>query len=180
MSGSIDINAGIKCFGCGAVNWPTARSCMRCTAQLDGQWQMESQFRSYALAGDAFTIGKSFSQKVARFFEIADYILLIPGTLGLLYSLGLFPVGTIIVGGWYALGCLLLRGFYRHSRGRMKPSEAVWLWGFTFAYNLIDLLIIIGATRGQINALYIWPILVLQLSLTSFIKDRQLMRTRTH
>lgn len=180
MSTSGDIGAGIKCFGCGAINWPTARSCMRCTAMLEGQVQLERQFRSYALAGDAFTVGKSFSQKVARFFEIVDYVLLLPATLGLLYSLMLFPIGPIIVGGWYTLGCLLLRGFYRHSRGRMKTSDAVKLWSFTFIYNLIELLVIIGASEGHLNALYIYPILVLQLSLTSLVKDWQQMKAVVH
>lgn len=159
------MTAGIKCFSCGTVNWPTAHACMSCATQL-GYVRVSNVYQ-----GNAFPVYKSFSQKVARFFEIVDYILLLPATLGFLYSLMLFPVGPMIVGGWYALGVLLLRGFYRHSRGQLTNKEAVRLWGFTFGYNLIDLLVLVVITRGELNLLYVWPILVLQLSLTSLIKD---------
>lgn len=159
------MTTGIRCFNCGVVNWPTAHACMRCATQLD--YGRVSNFDG----GNAVLFRRNFSQKVARFFEIVDYVLLLPATLGFLYSLMLFPVGPLIIGGWYALGCLLLRGFRLHSRGRMSNTDAARLWGFTLGYNLIELLVLAVITRGEINVLYIWPILVIQLSLTSLVKD---------
>jgi hypothetical protein len=164
-SGNSYMTTGIQCFSCGTINWPTAHACMSCATQL-GYGRVSNVYQ-----GNAFPVYKSFSQKVARFFEIVDYVLLLPATLGFLYSLMLFPIGPLIIGIWYALGCLLLRGFYRHSRGLMSQSDAVCLWGFTFGYNLIELLALAVITRGELNILYVWPILVLQLSLTSLIKD---------
>jgi hypothetical protein len=143
---------------------------MRCTAPLERQF-VNNVYNANAYNAQAYTFQRNFSQKVARFFEIADYILLLPATLGLLYSLMLLPIGPIIIGGWYALGVLLLRGFRRHSRGQMSNDDAVKLWSFTFGYNLIELLVLIGVTGGTVNFLYVWPILVLQLLVTALIKD---------
>ncbi|MDX6693244.1 MAG: hypothetical protein QOF02_847 [Blastocatellia bacterium] len=164
-SGNNYMTAGIKCFNCGVVNWPTAHACMSCATQLD-YGRVANVY-----SGNVVPVRKSFSQKVARFFEITDYILLLPATLGFLYSLMLFPIGPLIIGGWYALGCLLLRGFRRHSRGQMSSSDAVRLWSFTFGYNLIELLVLLVMTNGKLSILYVWPILVLQLSAHAFIKD---------
>ena len=169
MTEIIETTNGIKCQACGTLNWPTAMSCMSCTATLEQRPVRKVLFSSF---------GKmSFSQKVARFFEITDYVLLIPATAGLLYSLFLFPFLPMIVGSWYFAGCLLLRGFFRHSRGRLSDKGITQLWLATIGYNLVDLVLtLMVANSSRDNFFYLftlWPLFVILLSATALMKEKQ-------
>lgn len=77
---------------------------------------------------------KTVSQKIARVFEIADYILLVPSTLGLAASLilggGAIAVFTIYVG-----GVVLLVGYFKHSRGKLSAGGVRALWIGTILFN---------------------------------------------
>ncbi len=90
---------------------------------------------------------KSLSQKIARLFEIVNYILLIPTTFieifalfygaALIFSAGataiLFFVPSTLA---YSFGGLLLYGYYKHWRGEISEHYAVWLWIGTIIFNL--------------------------------------------
>ncbi|HEX8493995.1 MAG TPA: hypothetical protein VF658_14205 [Pyrinomonadaceae bacterium] len=173
MTEIIETNVGIRCQMCGVVNWPTALACMNCTTTLDKR-PARAMF-SYSTLG-----AMSFSQKVARFFEIADYLLLTPAIVGLLFSLmivGNAPWFTLIIAVSFAAGCYLLIGFFRHSRGRLNDSEISRLWYATIVYNFIDLiatLLIAGASRDEFFYLYsLWPLLVIILSAMALSRERQ-------
>lgn len=164
MTEIIETNVGIKCQMCGVVNWPTALACMGCNATLDKRPAREM------LAYPAID-AMSFSQKVARFFEITDYLLLVPAIAGLLLSLvalGSAPWFTLIIAASFAAGCYLLSGFFRHSRGRLSEAKVSRLWGATIVYNVLDLivtLLIVNASRDKVfYILALWPMLVILLS----------------
>jgi hypothetical protein len=82
---------------------------------------------------------KTYSQKVARVFEVIDYFLLFPAAIGALVS-----VFALMAGSAYALltlavltvGIILMVGYFKHSRGRLdeKYFSALWLTsaGFNF------------------------------------------------
>jgi hypothetical protein len=169
MTEIIETTNGIQCQTCGTINWPTALACMNCTATLERRPARKVLFP---------TLGRmSYSQKVARFFEITDYLLLIPATMGLLYSLALFPVLPMIVGSWYAAGCLLLHGFFRHSRGRLSDKGVTMLWLATIGYNLVDLVLTLKAADGSRDSIFylftLWPLLVIILSASALLKEKQ-------
>jgi hypothetical protein len=102
---------------------------------------------------------KTFSQKAARVFEIAGYLLLIPATLWLLVSFMLvlmaissfrleniqfqilILIGTLTPSFIYILGVLLLTGYFKHSRGTFGENKITPLWIGTLLYNLLPLLI---------------------------------------
>jgi hypothetical protein len=164
MTEIIETTAGIKCRMCGVVNWPTALACMGCNATLDKRPARE-------MFADSAIGAMSFSQKVARFFEIADYLLLVPAIVGLLLSLFALrsaPWFTLVIAASFAAGCYLLSGFFRHARGRLSDAKVSRLWGATIVYNLIDLivtLLIVNASRdGVYYVLALWPMLVILLS----------------
>ena len=91
---------------------------------------------------------KSLSQKIARVFEIVNYILLIPTSFieifvlfygaQLLFSAGLtvllFFIPTTLA---YGFGGLLLYGYFKHWRGEISQVYAVWLWIGTIVFNLL-------------------------------------------
>lgn len=173
MTEIIETNVGIRCQMCGIVNWPTALSCMGCTATLDKR-PARAMF-SYSTIG-----AMSFSQKVARFFEIVDYLLLAPAIVGLMFALmlaGSAPWFTMIIAVSFAAGCYLLSGFFRHSRGRLSDAKIPRLWGATIVYNLIDLiatLLFAGASRdGSFYLLSLWPLLVIILASMALSSERQ-------
>lgn len=83
---------------------------------------------------------KTYSQKIARVFEIVDYILLVPAILGVLLATLIFSGATLIVYGVFISGVLLLIGYRRHSRGNLSPENMTALWMGTAIYNFILLL----------------------------------------
>lgn len=94
---------------------------------------------------------KTYSQRIARVFEIICYVLLAPTILGLIY-----PVFFLIIGALarsaemfffgfipfltVAPGIVLLFGYFKHSRGRLKEKNIPALWIGTAVYNFLLLL----------------------------------------
>ena len=97
---------------------------------------------------------KSLSQKIARVFEIVNYILLIPTTLIELFTL-LYGLIMVLAGGFvvlllivfitliYSFGGLLLYGYFKHWRGEISQVRAVWLWIGTIIFNLIPVALLL-------------------------------------
>src|SRR5688572_23218851 len=83
---------------------------------------------------------KTYSQKIARVFEIADYILLVPATFGVLAATLGFNGVTLIIYVVFIVGLILLIGYRRHWRGNLSPENLTALWIGTIVYNLILLL----------------------------------------
>lgn len=83
---------------------------------------------------------RTYSQKVARAFEIADYILLIPAGFGVLLATLIFSPFTLLVYGFFIAGVVLLVGYYKHSRGKLGEDHISALWIATAVYNSILLL----------------------------------------
>ena len=83
---------------------------------------------------------KTYSQKIARVFEIVDYILLLPAIPGVLLATLAFSALTFIVYGVFIVGVLLLVGYRRHARGALGPENFSMLWIATAVYNFILLL----------------------------------------
>ena len=83
---------------------------------------------------------KTYSQKIARVFEIADYILLVPAILGILLATLFFSGATLVVYGIFIAGIILLVGYRRHWRGDLDPENLTKLWSGTAVYNSILLL----------------------------------------
>lgn len=176
MKDIIETTTGIRCDMCGVVNWPTAMSCMRCTATLDKRTQPAAL--SSPLSGE-----RTFSQSLARFFEVVDYILLAPacyGMLALAVIAGSAPFMATGIVVWFVAGCLLLRGFFRHSRGRLSDSGVSTLWLATIGYNLVDLIITVVIASNSDKGFYyfaLWPLLVIILSATALSTERQRLTT---
>lgn len=165
-----EITGGIRCGMCGVINWPTALCCMGCNTALDTRPPRKI---APGKAGDL-----SFSQSLARFFEIIDFILLIPAGYGLFLSLMFVvaaPFLALAIWGWFAAGCFLLRGFFRHSRGRLKETEVSALWWLTMCYNLVDLAIVwaIAAQGNNMTFFYLglWPLLVVVFSAMALVSE---------
>jgi hypothetical protein len=177
MADIIESTAGVECRWCGVVNWPTALACMGCNATLDKSPRQ-------ALASYAGSQPMTYSQKVARFFELTDYLLLVPATYGLAMAMMLVVYapwfGLSILGG-YVAGCFLLRGFFRHSRGRLSDSKTSLLWRATIAYNMIDLFITLFIAESGRNGqtfylMSLWPLLVIVLSTTALLSENERLR----
>lgn len=109
---------------------------------------------------------KTFSEEIARFFEIADCIFfLIPNTLllasNLIYIVIVllfypYQIGTgfywfigfvLLLLVRYVWGCLLFYGFFQHSRGILSKSKIKWLWIGTIAYSMTNLGFILWTLR---------------------------------
>ncbi len=91
---------------------------------------------------------KTYSQKIARVFEIADYILLLPAIFGVLMATLMFGGATLIVYGIFTGGVILLVGYRRHSRGNLSPENLTALWLGSAIYNFILLLpCLLGASK---------------------------------
>jgi hypothetical protein len=94
---------------------------------------------------------KTYSQKIAGIFEIICYVLLVPTILSLIYPVffmiggGLQGSAEIFLFGFVpflivAPGIVLLVGYCKHSRGRLKEKNIPALWLGTAIYNLALLL----------------------------------------
>ena len=86
---------------------------------------------------------KTYSQKVARVFEIMDYILLVPSALGLLLATLLIKEAAwfaLLVYAAFGVGVGLMIGYFKHSRGRLAEEYIPALWMTSAIYNLILLL----------------------------------------
>jgi hypothetical protein len=83
---------------------------------------------------------RTYSQKVARTFEVADYILLLPASFGALLATLAFSAFTLLVYAFFIVGVVLLVGYFKHSRGRLGAEYVSALWIGTAIYNLILLL----------------------------------------
>lgn len=91
---------------------------------------------------------KTYSQKIARVFEIICYVLLAPTILSLIYPV-FFIIGGALEGNAamvfigfipfliVAPGIALLVGYFKHSRGRLKEKNIPALWLETAIYNFI-------------------------------------------
>lgn len=99
---------------------------------------------------------KTYSQKVARVFEVIDYFMLLPAGVGALVGfvlLGTNLLYAMLLYGFLIIGMVLLVGYFKHSRGRLDEKYFSALWLTTAVYNFILLL----------PALY-WASIVLQTS----------------
>jgi hypothetical protein len=85
---------------------------------------------------------KTYSPMIARFFEIVDYLLLIPATFGLILASTIPSWFTVIIWTIFLSGVLLLVGYFKHSRDRLNEKYVPALWIGTFFYNLIFLLLL--------------------------------------
>jgi hypothetical protein len=94
---------------------------------------------------------KTVSENIARVFEIAGYLWLVPSIvslfLPLLYSImfilsgfpeGIFAAAFIV--GIFGAGVFLLQRYYLHSRGWLDEKKILPLWYATLAFNLTFLL----------------------------------------
>lgn len=175
-----EITRGIQCNTCGVVNWPTALCCMRCNAALDKRLLQAAP--SYRVGGDM-----TFSQSLARFFEIVDYVLLAPASYGMLMLLAFLPRSPLFplaVAAWFTIGCFLLSGFFRHSRGRLKDSQVSLLWWATIAYNMVDLTIMWVIARQDTNSAFfyfgLWPLLVVVFSAMALTSESRRSKTPSY
>ena len=86
---------------------------------------------------------KTYSQKVARVFEIIDYFMLFPAGIGVLVGLFLLyanPLYTLLLYAFLTFGIFLLVGYFKHSRGTLDEKYFSALWLTTAGYNLVLLL----------------------------------------
>jgi hypothetical protein len=93
---------------------------------------------------------KTFSQKVARIFEIVGYVMLLPSIISLIYPL-LMLLASIaslrfelflycsIPFILFGIGTTLLVGYFKHSRGILDERKIIPLWGGTFFFNCLFL-----------------------------------------
>lgn len=85
----------------------------------------------------------NYSQKIARAFEIADYLLLIPAGFGVFAASLLIkdvPWFTFLIYAIFGFGFVLLVGYFKHSRGRLNESRVRALWIATAIFNGVLLL----------------------------------------
>ncbi|HVE55448.1 MAG TPA: hypothetical protein VNB22_01380 [Pyrinomonadaceae bacterium] len=83
---------------------------------------------------------KTYSQKVARVFEIVDYFLLLPAGVGALVGFfALFgqPLYGLLIYMILGVGMALLVGYFKHSRGRLDEKYISVLWLTTAVYNFL-------------------------------------------
>jgi hypothetical protein len=95
-------------------------------------------------------MNKTVSQKIARVFEIAGYLWLLPSTVSLIFPV-MFAIMAILAGnpsglialavifGIFGAGVFLLVNYYRHSRGWLDEEKILPLWFGTLVFNLIFL-----------------------------------------
>lgn len=118
---------------------------------------------------------KTVSQKIARAFEIVDYILLVPSIGGLLLGLvmlggggggngrseGLMVALAIIAA--FTIGVTLLVGYFKHSRGTLSAGGTRALWIGTIFFNGLFLapslyFLFNGTTENDINEIISSPL----------------------
>jgi hypothetical protein len=86
---------------------------------------------------------KTYSQRVARVFEILDYFMLVPAAIGALVGLALLfanPLYSFLLYGFLTVGIVLMVGYFKHSRGRLEEKYFNALWLTTAGYNFVLLL----------------------------------------
>jgi|SRR5215204_558888 len=86
---------------------------------------------------------KTYSQRVARVFEIIDYFMLFPAAIGFVFGLALIgsnAIYTLLVFAFLFIGILLLVGYFKHSRGTLDAKYFPALWLTTAGYNFVLLL----------------------------------------
>jgi hypothetical protein len=87
--------------------------------------------------------GRSYSQKVARIFEIVDYLMLVPAGIGALFGLVMIanrPFYAMLLYGFLIVGIILLVGYFKHSRGKLDERYFSALWVTSAIYNFLLLL----------------------------------------
>ena len=83
---------------------------------------------------------RTYSQKVARVFEIVDYFLLLPAAVGAAFGFfALFgqPLYGLLIYAVLGVGIALLVGYFKHSRGRLDEKYISVLWLTTAVYNFL-------------------------------------------
>ena len=86
---------------------------------------------------------KTYSQKVARVFEVIDYLMLLPAGIGFLVGFVLLwtnPLYTLLLYTFLISGIVLLVGYFKHSRGWLDEKYFSALWLTTAGYNFVLLL----------------------------------------
>ncbi|MGC2237070.1 MAG: hypothetical protein WA584_12965 [Pyrinomonadaceae bacterium] len=89
----------------------------------------------------------NYSQKIARAFEIAGYLLLIPAGFGVFAASMLIkdaPWFTFLIYAIFLFGFVLLVGYFKHSRGRLEEKRVRALWIASAVYNGVLLLPVLG------------------------------------
>lgn len=82
----------------------------------------------------------NISQKIARTFEIVDYFMLIPAACATFLSLmfiGVAPWFPFLIFAIFIFGCVLMIGYFKHSRGRLNEKHISALWIATIAFNAV-------------------------------------------
>lgn len=124
---------------------------------------------------------KRLSEKIARVFEIAGYILLIP-TIPMVVVSAIFIFPLLISVPLFTIGLVLLIGYAKHSRGKLDESKVVILWIATFLFNVLPLLYTANQFYSYPNIMLeslnfvsvpvmFWWITACCLSLTAFYDD---------
>jgi hypothetical protein len=101
--------------------------------------------------GGKIMFRKTFSQKIARVFEVVGYLFLVPAILSLIYPFLVavaslftlqihFLMMSLIPFLIFGLGLALLVGYFKHSRGTLSEEKIIPLWFGTFFYNALPLL----------------------------------------
>jgi hypothetical protein len=83
---------------------------------------------------------RTYSQNIARAFETADYILLLPAIIGTVLATLIPSILTLLVYVLFIAGVFLLVGYYKHSRGYLSESSSSALWIGSAVYNGVLLL----------------------------------------
>lgn len=124
---------------------------------------------------------KHLSEKIARVFEIAGYVLIIPGILGVIVS-AILIIPLLISVPIFTIGLVLFIGYIKHSRGNLDESKVSILWVATFIFNLLPLLYMVSQffsygsmALASINVfsvpLILWWIIACCLSFTAFYDE---------
>ncbi|HEX8247668.1 MAG TPA: hypothetical protein VF599_05835 [Pyrinomonadaceae bacterium] len=107
---------------------------------------------------------KTVSQKIARLFEIAGYLWLLPSVISLFYPV-LFSIALVFSGGpdavfllliplaIFGAGVFLLVQYYRHSRGSLGDDFVIPLWAGTLVFNSLLLVPFAYGLFGIFNAI---------------------------
>lgn len=86
---------------------------------------------------------RTYSQKVARVFEIVDYFMLVPAGIGGLVGLAMIqhrPFYALLLFGFLIAGIVLMVGYFKHSRGTLDERRFSALWITSAVYNFLLLL----------------------------------------
>lgn len=86
---------------------------------------------------------KTYSQKVARVFEVIGYLMLLPAAIGALagfLAIANQPLYALLIYVILGIGVTLLVGYFKYSRGRLEEKFCSALWLTTAVYNFLLLL----------------------------------------